>query len=273
MKFKEDYFNLYLKEAPLPLAIERYFECEILSQKDFTRPILDIGCGEGMFAKILFDEKIDVGIDPNQRELQRAVEYGAYEELINCYGDDIPKESEVFNTIFSNSVLEHIPEINKVLKEANRLLSKSGKMYITVPTNLFDHYSMIFQILSLLGFTKIAERFRGFFNKFWAHHHYYDQKGWVELFKRNGFSVIEIREYANKSICLLDDFLAPFSFVPFLTKKRSNRWFLFPKFRFWVAKVLGAVFSPFIKYLSKDADTLTKKQKGGLIFFELEKLK
>jgi len=63
MKFKSDFLYNYLKQAPISLAIERSFECEILSKQKFQRPILDIGCGEGLFALILFDEKINVGID------------------------------------------------------------------------------------------------------------------------------------------------------------------------------------------------------------------
>ncbi len=69
MKFKDDFFRRYLGEAPVPLAIERSLECAILSRQRFDAPILDIGTGEGMFAYVLFDGKIDVGIDPDAREL------------------------------------------------------------------------------------------------------------------------------------------------------------------------------------------------------------
>jgi len=90
MRFKDNFFYNYVKVAPIPLALERSLECDILSKKTFARPILDIGCGEGIFARVLFDEKIDVGIDPNARELKRARELDAYDELIECFGDKIP---------------------------------------------------------------------------------------------------------------------------------------------------------------------------------------
>src|SRR5947207_12297154 len=123
MKFKHNFFRNLLKEAPLPLAIERSLECQILFKEEFKHPVLDIGCGDGIFASILFDEKIDVGIDPNEMELERAKTYNIYVELIKCFGNAIPKPSRSFNTIFSNSVLEHIPDIESVLKEIHRLLS------------------------------------------------------------------------------------------------------------------------------------------------------
>src|SRR3569832_727232 len=111
MNFNDDFFKNLLMEATLPLAIERALECQILSKQEFKHPILDIGCGDGIFASRLFDEKIDVGIDPNERELEKAKTYNAYVELIKCYGNSIPKPSNYFNTIYSNSVMEHIQDI------------------------------------------------------------------------------------------------------------------------------------------------------------------
>lgn len=265
MKFKDNIFINYLQEAPLPLAMERWVECEIYKTKTFEHPILDIGCGEGMYAYILFDEKIDTGIDPNSKELKRASEYGAYNELINCFGDTIPKPDKSFKTIFSNSVMEHIPQIDNVLKEAHRLLADEGKMYVTIPTDMFDKYSIIYQIFSGVGLNGLAEKYRLFFNNFWAHYHFYDKSGWQEVFERNGFKVFEAREYASKTLCLTNDLLAPFSMVSFIVKKMSNKWFLFPTIRKFVAKMLNVVFLPFVKkYQYFDG-------RGGLIFFELKK--
>lgn len=265
MKFKTNFLYNYLLQAPIPLAIERTMECEILSKQEFKRPILDIGCGEGMFANILFDELIDVGIDPNGRELERCRQYGAYKELIQCFGSKIPGESARFNTIFSNSVLEHIPEIDNVLQEAHRLLAQNGKMYITIPTDLFDKYSMIFQVISFFGLKKIAERYRVFFNKFWGHHNYYDVSGWKEKFEKNGFVVLNSREYNSKSMCLFNDFLVPFSLPGFVCKKITNRWIIFPSLRKITAKMLATFFS------FRILENLKKNNNCGLVFFEISK--
>src|SRR4051812_12209599 len=98
MRFKNNFLANYLTRAPAPLALERAFECEILSKQKFTHPILDIGCGEGLLAYILFDEEVDVGIDPNAKELERAKAFGIYNELIQCFGDNVPKASNSFKT-------------------------------------------------------------------------------------------------------------------------------------------------------------------------------
>ncbi len=265
IKFKSNFFYNYLKEAPIPLALERSFECEILSKQNFVHPVLDIGCGEGLFAQILFDEKIDVGIDPDGRELAIAADYNMYEELIKCFGDKIPKPSSSFNTIFSNSVLEHIPDIESVLKEAHRLLAANGSFYITVPTDMFDRYSIINQVLVNTGFKKTASRFRKFFNRFWKHYHYYDMAGWKNLMERNGFSVVEMKEYESKGICLLNDFQTLFSVPSLILKKMFNRWTLLPHVRALTLTPVRAL----INHQSIERNIGIKN--GGLIFIHLKK--
>jgi SAM-dependent methyltransferase len=265
MKFKTNFFYNYLKEAPIPLALERSFECEILSKQEFIHPILDIGCGEGLFTYILFDEKIDVGIDPDERELMRAKDYGMYNELLKCYGDNISKPSGSFQTILSNSVLEHIPGIESVLKEAHRLLADTGNFYVTVPTNLFDQYSIINQILVGLGLNNTAAKYRKFFNGFWRHYHYYDILGWQKLFEKNGFEVTQSQQYCKKKAALLNDFLAPFCIISFISKKLFNKWYLF--------KALRSIISPlYFALFNSQLINETNLNTGGIVFFHLKKI-
>ncbi len=267
MKFKNNFFKEYVAIAPLPLAIERFWECGIMATQDFQHPILDIGCGEGIFALNLLDEKIDVGIEPNARELQRAAELDLYEELIECYGDDIPKPDKSFQTIFSNSVMEHIVDIEPVLKETCRLLKDDGIVYLTLPTDKFDQYSWGYQVLSSMGLNGLAEQYRHFFNRFWNHYHFYDQAKWTLLFEKNGFKVKEHFEYGSKPQCLLNNFATPLCLFAFIVKKITNTWFLFPALRTVMARIFyEPLFSNFAQ-LKKQAPG-----KGGLIFFALEKM-
>lgn len=265
MEFNTDFFENYLRDAPLPLALERTLECHILSKKTFTRPILDIGCGEGLFAKKLFKQKIDVGIDPNPRELERAKNYDIYTELLQCKGDSIPKEDGSFNTILSNSVMEHIPEIDMVLKEAHRLLSNSGFIYLTLPTARFDQYTLLHQFIKKFKLSSSSKRYSQFFNKFWAHYHYYNIGEWTAKFESLGFKVVEAQEYGSKSTCILNSFAAPFSIIPFVTKKMTNRWFIFEGLRKYSAKYLNFLFNPFTK------EHTINEGEGGLVFFSLQK--
>ena len=264
MRLNDNFLYNYLTLAPMALAIERSVECKIMSGQEFQRPILDIGCGDGLFAFILFDDDIDIGVDPDGKELIRAKALGKYKELIQCPGNNIPKISESFNTIISNSVLEHIPKFQVVLKEANRLLTPNGRLYITVPTDRFDKYSILYQILSLLKLQNAAERYRQFFNAFWKHYNFFNKEDWGKIFQDCGFEVVQSIEYNPKAICLINDFLSPFAILSYIVKKLFDRWILFAMFRkiyilpfYFIAKILTNKFN--------------SNKKGGIIFFSLEK--
>jgi SAM-dependent methyltransferase len=262
MKFNENILERYLSVAPIPLAFERFLEARIYQRHKFRRPILDIGCGEGLFAKVVFANKIDTGIDPDPRELDRARVLEAYEELIECTGDAIDKPAGHYNTILSNSVLEHIRDVEPVFREAHRLLAKGGKFYVTVPSNRFDEYSVANQMLCTVGLRGLAGQYRSFFNSFWRHYHYYTPEGWSALARRTGFKVTEVHTYGTKGICLLNDFLAPFSIVSFVTKKIVNRWVLFPGLRRFVMKPVAVAGHRVLKGGDSARD-------GGLVFMEL----
>lgn len=264
MKYNQDFFRDYLTHAPISLALERSLECEIYTKQKFTRPILDIGCGEGLFARMFFLEKVDTGIDPNQRELDRAEQLGMYDELILCTGANIPKADESYSTIFSNSVLEHIPDVEPVIREAYRLLKPEGKMYVTVPSDLFDHYSVIYQILEKIGLTNLAERYRAFFNSFWNHYHYYSVENWGKLFTRAGFKIIDGFTYDSKQVCLINDALIPFAAVGKIIKRCTNRWILFPAVR-------RLVILPWFYLLRGLISKNGRVENGGLVFLCLTK--
>ncbi len=254
----------YIENTPLALAFERFVEAKIYSELNFQKPILDIGCGEGLFVKLAFSEKFETGIDPNSRELARAKELGGYKELIQCWGDKIPKPDSSYQTVISNSVLEHIPDVLPVFREAFRVLSPGGRFYLTVPTNMFDKYSIIYQTLSLLGLKKLAAKYSQFFNSFWKHYHYYETEGWLNLAESAGFQVEKSQTYNSKGYCLLNDFLAPFGLFGMITKKIFNRWTLAPWLR-------GVIFSPIIPISRKLLNGAEHAQNGGLLFVSLQK--
>lgn len=264
MKFNENILEHYLSLAPIPLAFERLLEARIYQRHSFQRPILDIGCGEGLFAKVVFGEKIDTGIDPNPHEIERAREFGAYEELIECKGDAIDKPDGYYNTALSNSVLEHIPDVEPVLREVHRLLARGGKFYVTVPSHHFDEYSVVNQALCAVGMHGLASKYRSFFNGFWRHYHFYTPDRWSEIAQRAGFTVTEVHTYGTKKICLLNDFLAPFSLVSFLLKKFTNRWVLLPGLR----RLLMLPVAMAGYRVLEGGDNV---QDGGLVFMELTK--
>lgn len=252
--------------APCALAFERYCECEIYQKQKLAKPVLDLGCGEGLFAHVLFEDKIDTGIDLNKRELCRARELCAYDELIQCSGNSIPKPSEYFQTIFSNSVFEHIPDMMPVFKEVSRLLASDGRFYLTVPSCEFENYTFGNQILSALGLKSLAARYRKFISSsIWRQVHYKTLAEWKIFAMEQGFEVEEGFTYDPKAVCLLNNLLYPFSIFAFVTKRIFNRWFLFPQIR-------QIYIYPLYILVQKLLKGSGLAQNGGLVFLSLKKV-
>lgn len=258
MIMNKDFLATYVGLTPLALAIERSMECEILSRLLFERPILDIGCGDGIFAKVLFAEKVDTGVDPNATELAHARGLDVYTELLECRGDAIPRPDSSYRTIFSNSVLEHIPQVDRVLQEAHRLLAPGGAFYLTVPSDRFEQYACVSRVLSWLRLRGMQTKFRNFYNRFWAHYHCYNPETWAQRLREAGFEVVTARTYAPGGICTLDDLLAPFGVGGFVLKRIMNRWTLLPKLR----RIVLAPVVVLVNRLIKNAD----QRDGGLVF-------
>jgi SAM-dependent methyltransferase len=97
---------------------------------------LDLGCGDGLLTRIivqLVGRRDLVGIDPDPAELAHAQQTGIYSALHEAGGDSVPEPDASFDWILSNSVLEHIEQIEPVLAEVGRLLRPNGKFVFTVP--------------------------------------------------------------------------------------------------------------------------------------------
>jgi SAM-dependent methyltransferase len=231
MPGRGDVLLAYMAHAPLALAFERSLEVRLYARLVVQRPVLDLGCGDGLFAKLLFGEPVETGVDPDPAELARARERGAHRELLACAGDHVPKPDGTYGTVFSNSVLEHIPELEPVFREVHRLLVPGGRFYFTVPTERFSRYTGTSRLLEALGLHRLAARYRRAYDGFWRHVHAYPPQEWTALGRRAGFELVESRLYDPRGVCLLNDLLVPLSLPTLLLRRLLNRWTLFPAMR------------------------------------------
>jgi SAM-dependent methyltransferase len=98
---------------------------------------VDLGCGDGKLMRILLDAAAVapalVGVDLDPLETRQAERAGVYERVHTVSGDRIPEADAGFDFVFSNSVLEHIPELEPVLDEVARLLRLGGIFLFTAP--------------------------------------------------------------------------------------------------------------------------------------------
>jgi SAM-dependent methyltransferase len=265
MKIDRQPLRPYVAQAPLALALERMYEVSLMRNQNWHHPVLDVGCGDGIFAAITFNEKVDFGIDPNPMELERAATTGKYGELKQETGSKMAFPTGSIGTAFSNSVLEHIPDLDSVLKEVWRVLAPGGMFYVTVPSDKFERYSLVASILRGVGLSGLEQKFSAFYNRFWQHYHCYDANGWIAKFKAAGFKTLKNESYVSPESCRLHDMLVPLAFPSLLSRKFLRRWFFVPSLRAFFSRL----------FLSAWASTLLDSElthaDGGLLFFALEK--
>jgi SAM-dependent methyltransferase len=144
----KDFLYLHLRDLPYFRALIRAVEAEYYQTFDLPAPILDVGCGDGHFASLVFDQKIDVGLDPWTGPIREAGRRGCYTLLTQADGSLAPFRDGAFASAFSNSVLEHIPHIEAVLVETARVLRPGAPFYFNVPN---ENYLSELSLGRLLG--------------------------------------------------------------------------------------------------------------------------
>ena len=72
----KDYLWLNLRDLPYFRSLLRAVEARFYQGFDLPHPILDVGCGDGHFATVAFDYKLDVGIDPWGSPIREASQRG-----------------------------------------------------------------------------------------------------------------------------------------------------------------------------------------------------
>ncbi len=97
--------------------------------------ILEIGCGTGGNLNILseFGKVSAIEMDANAHEIASEKTNNSYDIRVGSFPSDIPFKDEKFDLICMLDVLEHIENDTQTLIEIQKLLTPSGKIFITVP--------------------------------------------------------------------------------------------------------------------------------------------
>jgi 2-polyprenyl-3-methyl-5-hydroxy-6-metoxy-1,4-benzoquinol methylase len=167
------------------------------------KKILEIGAGTGDFIASCRNRGWDcVGVEPSEQARAVAKEFNGLNLMtdINRVGDNN------FSIIVLWHVLEHIPDINKVMSKLRPLLSDDGAMIIAVPNhNSFDakHYK-----------------------QFWAgydvprHLYHFNKSSLAAIMESNGF------QFSETTPMKFDSF-----YVSLLSEKYAGKLFIFNALR------------------------------------------
>ncbi len=153
------------------------------TQKYVKGRLLDVGCGEKPY-EALFKPFITeyIGLDKKHGDIKGSAL-------------DMPIDANIFDTVLSTQVLEHVPDPQQMMHEMYRVLKKGGYAILTVPLFWCLHE----EPEDYFRFTKYALK---------------------QLAKNSGFKIVYIKERGNWATTmgqLLSIFLEP-SFNRYLLK-------------------------------------------------------
>jgi len=192
-----------------------------------NQKILDLGCGEGEVAKILFS-RVSTGLDILESELNKASKLNLYQKLVSASAKEMPFKSKTFDIVFSNSVIEHIPDIEAVISEVARVLKDGGLFVFTSPSRYFSKYLLPNDFCNKHGLKLISKTYTTFRNKQLCHFNQYNLSGWSHILSMYGLKVSFHQYYLSKKeiekwdqICIL---LRISSIVPFIYNYLKRRF-------------------------------------------------
>jgi 2-polyprenyl-3-methyl-5-hydroxy-6-metoxy-1,4-benzoquinol methylase len=107
------------------------------------RRILDIGCGPGNLARSMKAESARLNIDGLDFSPVALDEAGKY--LDNCLQtdidqSDIPAQDGIYDAVCCLETVEHVYDVDHLLREINRVLAASGRALISVPNLAYWRY-------------------------------------------------------------------------------------------------------------------------------------
>ncbi len=222
------YFKKFLRVAPLSLAIWRAIEAYQMEKNSvkYKKPILDIGCGFGEFAGIFFNKSVEVGIDIDDKDLFLARQTKKFKRLIIADARKLPFISNSFNTIFSNSVLEHIPNVEKVLQESYRVLKPKGYLIYTVPINKFYNNLFFTTLFEKAGLHSLSLYYFRYINKIFKHISILPKSKWLQMTEKAGFTIVLEKEIVSEKSTRVFDMTIYSAFFSQLGRYFSRKRFI-----------------------------------------------
>ena len=103
----------------------------------FAEPVLDLGCGDSLFGQIAGFPKTGFGLDYDPTSLRAAKELGSSLEFIRADAGNAPLADGSVAVCLSNSVLEHLPDLDRCFAETCRLLRPGGLFIFSMTLGSF----------------------------------------------------------------------------------------------------------------------------------------
>lgn len=224
----KDFLWLNLRELPYFRAMLRAVEAQFYQRFELPSPTLDVGCGDGQFAKVTFDRKIDVGLDPWAGPIHQAATTRAYRSLVLADGGNMPFPTGYFASAFSNSVLEHVSHVKSVLLELGRVLRPGAPFLFCVPNPRYQSELSVPAILGKIGLKGMGQAYSSWFMRMSRTQHAVMPEVWEKWLQTAGFTLEDWWHYFSPEALHMLEWGHYFGAPTLLPHVLCKRWIIAP---------------------------------------------
>ena len=228
VKETKDYLWLNIRELPYFRGLLRAIEGRFYEDIELVEPVLDLGCGDGQFAAVTFNKKINFGIDPWTGPIKQAIKQKSYQLVVQGSGARLPVPAKSYATVISNSVLEHIEDLDPVLAEVSRVIKPGGKFVFCVPNQYFLENLSVSNFFDSIGLRFLGNAYRKFFNKISRHYHCDDPQTWQKRLEDNGFELVRWWHYFSPAAFHVLEWGHYFGLPTVISKFLTGKWIMAP---------------------------------------------
>lgn len=177
------------------------------------KQLLDVGCGNGSFAKLLCEQGYDVvGCDPEESAIKmaRVAAHSTRFHVLGVYDDPQALGRAGFDIVLVSEVIEHLFLPRKLPRFASAVIKENGYLVISTP-----YYGSYIKNLMCSIFNKWDDQFTALWDgghiKFWS------LKTLRKLMNSEGFEVVDYKLVNRRSRWL--DWLWPNNIILVARKK------------------------------------------------------
>jgi 2-polyprenyl-3-methyl-5-hydroxy-6-metoxy-1,4-benzoquinol methylase len=224
-------FARYFPYTPAALCVKECARLSSLRRYECGGPILDVGCGDGLFASIAFEGAEVWGIDIDGAEGRWAAASQAYTQVILGDVTQAKLPQGFFGTCVANCSLEHVPRVDRALVNIRDSLRPGGRAYLFVPNKDWARQLLSYRALEGVGLDRAAELLRSSVDTFFKHHHLHDADEWRGMITAAGLDAVAVEPVLSTGTTVAFELLLLPSLAGYLNKQLTTRWTNFPPLR------------------------------------------
>jgi SAM-dependent methyltransferase len=174
------------------ICIWRAWEYAVYQRYTLPGPMLDIGCGDGRFLRLVWPQLDNVvGVDMDASVVKAARQSNVYRELHVSPAHQLPVPADSFASAFANCSLEHMDHLPEVLSNICQSLHSGGQFLCSVVTDKFVEWSILPLLVDRVGASAQAQALQTAYE---SYHHLvnpFPLEKWARYLDEAGLEILE----------------------------------------------------------------------------------